>query len=59
MILFKIKRKLSRADTTSNSVRTNVPSEICQIMDVRLGDYIYFEYNEDGTITLTKASESE
>ena len=55
MILFKIKRKLSRADSKSKSVRTNIPSEICQILDVELGDHVYFEVNEKHEVILTKA----
>lgn len=58
MILFKIKRKVPKAETKSNTVRITFPSEIRQILDIKDGeDSIYFEVNDKHEVMITKASD--
>ncbi len=57
-VLFKQKTKLSKGNTNSKSVRTSVPANIAQILNVKAGDSIEWivESNSDNiTITITKA----
>ncbi|MCR5027227.1 MAG: hypothetical protein K6A34_07290 [Methanobrevibacter sp.] len=57
-MLFKQKTKLSKGNTNSKSVRTSVPANIAQILNVKAGDSIEWivESNSDNiTITITKA----
>jgi len=54
MIIVKFKRKLSWANSKQSGVRVNIPSEILDLLDTKVGDSIQFNITDKKEITLTK-----
>lgn len=53
--MFKIKRKVPKLETKSNSIRITLPSEIRQILDISDdgSDYIVYNVSDDNEVILT------